>query len=326
MKPKRRPLLLLHQGALGDFVMTFPALARLKLRYGSIHAICHGQHGRLAEALGLLDCCYPAEAAAFATLYSGDLAPRVRDILAISEAMLLLSSSEQLAANVRSVVDIRIYRVDPLPPPVHQIPVYRHLLNCLSALGLISADGGGKLADYAHTEFSGLPQMSKQTGVILVHPGSGSKRKRWPLNRFLALSDMLEAGGLAPKFLIGPAEEEFESCIYRYRQGRHPVIRVESLIDLAAMLRSVTGFIGNDAGVSHLAAFLGLPTVAVFGPADPERWAPVGPHVAIVRPLVDCKPCFELLPENCDGDFPDCLYETHPATVFEAFMNLLAAS
>jgi ADP-heptose:LPS heptosyltransferase len=85
----------------------------------------------------------------------------------------------------------------------------------------------------------------------------------------------------------------------------------------------VTGFIGNDAGITHLAAFLGLPCVAIFGPADPERWTPVGRSTAVVRAPVDCEPCFELLPENCDGDAPECLFDTQPETVMHVFKKLL---
>jgi ADP-heptose:LPS heptosyltransferase len=158
---------------------------------------------------------------------------------------------------------------------------------------------------------------------VLLHPGSGSRRKRWPLERFLTLADSLDAAGSAPRFLIGPAEEDLAQAIHSHRGGKYPVMRAESLVELAGLLRSATGLVGNDAGVAHLAAFLGLSTVVIFGPADPVRWTPVGPHVSVVRPPVDCFPCFETLPQNCDGERPKCLYDTYPADVEAALHAVL---
>jgi ADP-heptose:LPS heptosyltransferase len=60
-----------------------------------------------------------------------------------------------------------------------------------------------------------------------------------------------------------------------------------SVPHLAAVLAESRGYFGNDSGVSHLAAALGVPTVAVFGPTDPAVWAPLGPEVSVVAPRGD---------------------------------------
>jgi ADP-heptose:LPS heptosyltransferase len=75
--------------------------------------------------------------------------------------------------------------------------------------------------------------------------------------------------------------------------------------------------VGNDSGVSHLAAFLGLPTAVIFGPADPVRWKPVGPSVEMVHPELDCSPCFEIESENCSE--PRCLTDASLESVLKAF-------
>ena len=84
-----------------------------------------------------------------------------------------------------------------------------------------------------------------------------------------------------------------------------------------ALLAAYGGYIGNDSGASHLAAFLGLPATVIFGPADPRRWTPVGRAVEIVRPELECRPCFETEKANC-GD-PECLTKTTPQQVIQAF-------
>lgn len=62
-----------------------------------------------------------------------------------------------------------------------------------------------------------------------------------------------------------------------------PLLHAESLVELARSLAGARLYIGNDSGVSHLAAAVGCPTVVLFGPTDPRVWAPRGGHVTVVR-------------------------------------------
>ena len=133
----------------------------------------------------------------------------------------------------------------------------------------------------------------------------------------------MAARGFLLRFLIGPAEEDLAPAIIDHEGGKFGIVRCDNLADLAVRLRSAAGFVGNDSGVSHLAGVLGVPTVVIFGPADPCRWTPLGPRVRILRPAVDCTPCFETLPQNCDGERPSCLVDTHPEDVLAALKGLL---
>ena len=154
----------------------------------------------------------------------------------------------------------------------------------------------------------------KNQDRIMLHPGAGSRRKRWPMTNFLEVEAMLKSDGLKPAFIVGPAEEDLIDSL------QHPertVYALTDLLDLRELLKSAGGYIGNDSGASHLAAFLGLPAVVIFGPADPKRWAPVGRNVEIVRPKMACHPCFEIGEANCDD--PTCLTDTTPQQVFNAF-------
>jgi ADP-heptose:LPS heptosyltransferase len=94
---------------------------------------------------------------------------------------------------------------------------------------------------------------------------------------------------------------------------------VADLLQLQHLLGSAGGLIGNDSGISHLGAFLGLPTVAVFGPSDAARWAPSGPAVTVLRSAPDCPRCFETAAENCQEAV--CLSGTRPETVLKAFLT-----
>jgi len=105
---------------------------------------------------------------------------------------------------------------------------------------------------------------------IILHPGSGSPRKCWPY--FRQFAERLPA----PTLLIGPAEEHLE-C------DRYPKLEGLSLSQVAKELAVSAAFIGNDSGITHLAAHLGVPTLAIFGPTDPEMWGPVGRRVRVTR-------------------------------------------
>jgi ADP-heptose:LPS heptosyltransferase len=129
-------------------------------------------------------------------------------------------------------------------------------------------------------------QFGQGVRPVAIHPGSGGRRKCWPARLFAELATRLDA----PVLLVeGPADStachEFAEVV----APSVPIIRVtgESLPRLAALLAESRGYFGNDSGVSHLAAALGVPTVAVFGPTDPAVWAPLGPKVSVVAPRGD---------------------------------------
>lgn len=101
----------------------------------------------------------------------------------------------------------------------------------------------------------------------VIHPFSGSARKNWPLQRFRELAGKLP---IPIQWCAGP-EEALEDAV-----------RFENLYDLACWLASSRIYIGNDSGITHLAAAVGTPVVAIFGASDPAVWAPRGERVRVV--------------------------------------------
>ena len=159
--------------------------------------------------------------------------------------------------------------------------------DAVAALGLpfrffpaLPAEGcGSHAADYylgqvrsiAPCVSDGIPRIecpAVRATFAVIHPFSGSVRKRWPLDRFQALAQRLERE-MPVEWCAGP-EEELRSA--------H---RFADLFELACWLASARVYIGNDSGPTHLAAAVGTPVVALFGPSNPAVWAPRGPHVRI---------------------------------------------
>ena len=110
------------------------------------------------------------------------------------------------------------------------------------------------------------PVPSRQT--IVIHPFSGSPSKNWPFDRYRQLEKQL---AIPVEWTAGP-DERLERAT-----------RFDSLLDLARWIRGASAYVGNDSGISHLAAAVGIPSVILFGPTNPSVWAPRGRDVTILR-------------------------------------------
>jgi ADP-heptose:LPS heptosyltransferase len=119
--------------------------------------------------------------------------------------------------------------------------------------------------------------------------GAGGDSKRWPLERWVILADRIRTQwpAAAIELLAGPVELErwpdAERCRFESASGR--IVGPDGdLSSLARLLGMARLYIGGDTGPTHLAAQLGIPTIALFGPTDPAVWAPVGPRVCVLAP------------------------------------------
>ena len=278
----------IHQGALGDFILTLPTVLMLKKKYKRIDLFCPKQHGILAEYLKIADRSFPTESSEFASIFSKDPASSIKDILTQYETILVFSFSESLKEKLYSITKAEIYRIAPRPSPKLRIHVMEYITQKLKELGLIKDE----YVPYKRKDIGG-----KKT---IIHPGAGSKRKRWDISNFLELYRILETKQIETDFLIGPAEEDLFPFLEKYIPYDKLHIAYD-ILEAIKLLESAKGFIGNDSGIAHLSAFLGIPTLAIFGPSDPIRWRPIGSKVEIVRPDLECIPCFETKKENCDN-------------------------
>jgi ADP-heptose:LPS heptosyltransferase len=121
-------------------------------------------------------------------------------------------------------------------------------------------------------ETRAISDLAEPKKFVAIFPGSGSAKKNWPIEKFSALADHLNEETPAV-FILGPAEDASEAVL---RDAGMIIIKNQPLGIVAALARMAALFIGNDSGVSHLAAAAGTPGVVLFGPSDPDRWRPLG--------------------------------------------------
>lgn len=283
----RRNVLIFHLGALGDFVLTWPlavALGRLHPQ-SRIFYVTHGGKGKLAQkALGVdavdIESGWHALHAESATL-----PPQAEKLLTSAHTVVtfLSDAADVWAANVRRLAP-EATLVSLQPPPRGAIPGQIHaaefLLRQLQPFPALATATEQILRSVATR---GIGGRGTPDGRTLIHPGSGSPSKCWPLERFIELADRLVAAGEKVTFVLGEAEvEQWPADAVAKLADRAPLEKPADLVSLYQLIRTASRFVGNDSGPGHLAGIVGVPTVIVFGPGDPSSWKPLGPSVRVV--------------------------------------------
>lgn len=126
--------------------------------------------------------------------------------------------------------------------------------------------------------------VSRSERTIVVHPGSGSKKKNYSPKFWLNLIKNKDLG-MAHTWivLVGPAEEKWNHIIVKgLLEKKIEIIRSPHKDKLLSLLENASLYIGHDSGITHLAAMLGTRTICFFKNSDPLQWAPLGPYVTII--------------------------------------------
>ena len=166
--------------------------------------------------------------------------------------------------------------------------------------------------------------------LVGVHVSGGRAIKQWDPARFVEVAARISDERGAAIVLTGSPTDRPLVDDVRRALGPRPVVDVAGDIDLlslAAVLERLNLLVTGDTGPMHLAAAVGTPVVAVFGPSDPARYAPRGPLDRVVRVDLPCSPCNRIRqpPARCVGHIPDCLTLVSTAAVLQAALDVLDA-
>jgi len=163
--------------------------------------------------------------------------------------------------------------------------------------------------------------LVKEAAYLCIHPGSGSPLKNWPQEYFLHVSRSVHLKwGLPSVILLGPAEAS-QREFWTAAEGEALTIKENlSLVEISSILSHATLYLGNDSGITHLSAALGVPLVALFGPSDPLRWAPLGPLARVIHKALPCAPCHGSLPSSCKQ--PECIRDISHEEVLNMLQGL----
>ena len=153
--------------------------------------------------------------------------------------------------------------------------------------------------------------------LVAVNPSARWATKQWPPESFAVVADELHARGVRVALIGAPGDEPIGEQVLRHmRTAPINLIGQTTLKELIALLRMTRVMVTNDSGPMHLAAAVGTPVVALFGPTDPAKTGPYGVGHVVLRSAVPCSPCFS---RDCVNPVTmECLTAIRPEQVIES--------
>ena len=304
MTKTKGKILVIRGGAIGDFILTLPAIAALRRQFPDSHleVLGYPHIAALAQIGGLVDAVRPIESRALAGFFvdMGDLDEATGRYFASFHIILsyLYDPTGAFAENVKACSKAQFIQ-GPHRPDEGQL---RHatdvLLQPLERLAIFDADPVPRV-QLAGDALAPAPMLA-------VHPGSGGEKKNWPqphwaqfLAHVMSGTDwnVLLLGGEAEGRRVADLSEPLPST-------RVVVLQNQPLPDVAGALRRCVGFVGHDSGITHLAAAVGLTGIALWADTNQAVWHPRSPGFHVLR--------------SAEG-----IARLSPETVFTVLRNLL---
>jgi hypothetical protein len=247
--------LVIRPGAIGDFIVSLPAIQCLRAPYLEVWtAAQNAPLVRFAPARSI-------RAAGLDLLGIGDPEPRLLDELRSFDSIVSwYGANRPEFRECVAQLDLPFTFFPALPPQDSSRHAVDFYLDQVRSLGACPGDG--------------IPRIDcsqPRERFAVIQPFSGSPRKNWPLEKFRALARGIERT-MPVEWCRGPDDPPLPHAV-----------RIDNLYELACWLARASLYIGNDSGITHLAAAVGTPVLALFGPTDPFVWGPRGPHVRIAR-------------------------------------------
>jgi len=308
--PSRPRLVIVHQGALGDLMLALPVLDGLAQLIPDVRLDFWGRPHLLAllaakPYLGRVRSCEGSELAPFLLddAWQQALVPaffREADGLVIFGQ----ERSRGMAKRLQQRLTCQVLWIRSFPDPAQRISVGESLVYQVRAAGWPIDPGLPMLNPLDEdikvvTDWFQIEGWGRDRTPVMLHPGSGGRHKIWPLQRWWHLIQWLMGDCGVPVLLsLGPADEVvWPLAASAERAGAHLISGV-SLPRLAALISRCRLFVGNDSGVTHLAAAVGVPTIAIFGPTSPDVWAPHGKNVQVIQSRWKDSEAFAFNPET----------------------------
>jgi len=280
---KQGRILVIRGGAIGDFILTLPAIAALRRQFPEAHLEVLGYRHitQLALAGGLVDRVQPIEARGLAGFFArgGELSADLKDYFSEFDVIVsyLYDPDEIFRDNVGRCCHGQFIQGPHRPDEKERIHATKVYLKPLERLAIFDADAVPRIV----LEL----QNSTLDRIIALHPGSGSETKNWPEAKWAELlRHLFNATDLNLLLIGGEAEGgRLRRLAAAFASPRITVAQSLPLADLAARLQSCIAFVGHDSGITHLAAAVGLPTLVLWADTMEEVWRPQGQSVVVLK-------------------------------------------
>lgn len=291
-RAKKRGLLVIHPGALGDVLLARPVLLSFRDQFPQHEiALLAGESvGMLLCYAGEVDRIFSLESRCSSELFAGvdSLQPAFKTWLGNCDIAVgwLQDTGKAICETLRATEIEQVCLKSTSSPELlaeHQAARYLEavmgggIMEMPNRPLLIQSDLRERGRQVLH-DFN----WNRQQQLALIHPGSGSSHKCLDAPRIARVIEWLSQAGMTPMLLEGPADRELAANVLADLSIAVPVLRGLTLSTAAGVLSHADLYLGHDSGVTHLAAALSVPTIACFGPTNPRRWSPLGPIVSIL--------------------------------------------
>ena len=261
-----KSFLICHRGALGDFILTWPALFCLRkaLPHYQFIGIGRTEYMRLAISFGLLDTYIDKESAGLLDFFCGKSIPEKAG--SPHGALLWLTEGQNVVDLLKKSASLPVVSITPFPDIQTHLAQYY----CSIVQSHFSITVPQELSDC-------FPARVTEGHYALIHPGSGSPGKNYSPQFYHILANELRRYGFPETgFIFGPVEDEKMNAEDFAGEW---IKRPKDVEALAGLLSCASLYIGNDSGVSHLSGFMGTPTIALYKTTDPKKWGVLGKEV-----------------------------------------------
>lgn len=299
MNAQRGKILIIRGGAIGDFILTLPAISALRQQFPQAHLEVLGYPHivQLAIAGGVVDQASSIEARSLAGFFArnGELSTDLADYFSEFDIIVsyLYDPDEIFKTNVGRCSPAQFIACPHRPDERGSVHASKVFLKPLERLAIFEADPVPRLrlsstnqAPAAESSEPAPPTVAQTAGAtrLALHPGSGSERKNWPEARWAELLQRIV--NLTPFGLLlvgGEAEgERLQRLGAALPPARTRVAQSLPLPHLARLLAQCQGFVGHDSGIAHMAAALGVPALLLWGASKESVWRPPGDRVLIL--------------------------------------------
>ena len=315
------PTLLVHQGAIGDLLLSLPTFRLIKKYKGDFTLAGNPEFCLFLKGAGEVSSVLPTTATGFAELYSGVIPPMLLyfdDIWwftrrrGLIPTILMMPDSDKKAK--------ALFTVDEGPDETNC-----SLFQFEQAKKILEADENEKLVDYLWPLKYSLPEDQRGPFHLAIQPGSGSPKKNPSIEVFFMIARHLldQFQKLNILFILGPSEKDMVKPVEDFAlkaDGRVKILKDQPLEIVAQTLGATPIFIGNDSGISHLASWCGAKTFMLFGPTNPKLWAPQLENCKVIKSKAKCSPCGEKY-RRCEEVI--CMDELDPYGILNEIQNRL---
>jgi ADP-heptose:LPS heptosyltransferase len=274
-----RRALVIFPGALGDLMCLMPALAAISRRHpgASIELMARLELARLVAGRSVVARAHSIDAREVGDLFTDEQEEKGRRFFGEFDRVYSFFASDdpRFRARLSAATDAEV-SFHPFRPGDDGHVSVGYLRAIDEHASPIDARLEPTSNDLATASRVLAQSKCDAANLIVIFPGSGSPAKNWPVEKFLKVSVMQPStlkNRASVAVILGPAETSIEPI---FREAGVTVLKDLDLPTVAAIARIAIAFVGNDSGVSHLAAAVGASGVVIFGPTDPARWRPLG--------------------------------------------------